>query len=728
MDRSGPFAARAARWLRLRWPRYRGLAIVGLLSLVFSIVLSEILIARYLAFQTAAWDLGNYNQAFYTTVSGHGFFYYTADLPSGNGGHLFAAHFAPILLLLLPVYAVAAAPPTLLVLEAVSVAFTTVPLYLFARTELASERWALFLAAVCLASPVLMGIVWYDFHPEAFLPLTIVAAVVGYRLRSWKWFLVAWFLALMVIETAAPVLLAFGILAVWGDYFGQGRSLRESLRRIPWPLWAALLGSVVWLGLTVTVTPIVFGTAQSSGAYSAAYSVNFRILGADSILAVIPTALFHPAHAWAALNYDSVRKATFVLVLLGSLGFLPLFGRLRYLLPGLIWPALAIFSNAGGYYAFSDQYAAYTFPFLALAAVDGLARLRDWSRAREAPAPSSDPSGVASAPRRRWGLPGAVRGRKGVPVLGVVSLLVGLGVSLALVSPLGSHPIDSLAVPHGIPSVTAHDDLLHDLIGMIPPQASVLTSHMLFPEVSSRPNAYVLPVSSYFAGNRTFFGVLDQYVNESDYLLYDTLTDPYSASIFQKYVNLTGFGVLGEEDGAVLYERGWSGPPALWVPESLNLTGGSLAVAPAYAAGPSGMYPDVLRYLGGSAAGTELWSGPFFQLVPGTYEVTVAYRVDGTYSGSALEVGVESRPVNISVVPVDVTPSGHDYSITVVTSPQSVPVATANVSVSSGMGPQMLNLTVVWPAPGFLDLTGTVGTPLVSVTLYAASVLQVSPT
>lgn len=717
--------------LRRTWPKWRGYLTVGVLASIYSVLFSEVLTERYLAFQTRAWDLGIYNQAFFTTVTGHGWFYYTADLPSGNNGQLFVTHFSPILALFLPIYAIAPTPPTLLAIETIAVAFIAIPLYVFARAEFKSERWAILLSGICLASPVLLGIVWYDFHAEAFLPLLVVCAVVCYRLRSWKLFLVFWFLALAVIETAAPLMIAFGILAVAGDYVTGHRPLRLAAKRVPMAVWVALVGSLAWLSLDLLAVPVMFGVSGLTGGYSAGYAVNFQVLGANSILSVIPTALFHPANAWSALTFDAARKGTYVALLLGSLGFLPLFGRLRYLLPGLIWPVLAWFSNSGGYYSFGDQYAAYTFPFLAMAAIDGLSRIRSWSSERSTlsvdsrPARPSNWTSSFRRSRRRLGTR-SLKFRQAVPTVAIVVLLAGLGVGLALVSPLDEHPLDSLGIPHGVPSVTPHDQLLHTLIGLIPGQASVLTTAGLFPELSSRPDAYVLPISSYFAGNRTFFEVLNSYVNESDFLMYDLVTDPDSASIMQAYVNFSGFGVLAEADGAVLYERGWTLPPQLWTPESLVLSGGSLAVPPAFPAGPNGSYANVLHYSGGFPNGTELWGGPYSELVPGTYRVTLTYRVTGAAVGGALNVEVGARPIVASIVPVDVTSAGHDYSITVTPSPQLISLAQANVTISPGTLPTNLSFTAAWPGLALLDLSGFVLTPSVSVDLYAITVDQVS--
>ena len=715
------------RRLKTAIRRHWGLLAVLLAATVFCVLVSAVLTLRYLAFDTAAWDLGNYNQAFSTTVTAHGFFYYTADLPSGNGGHLLATHASLILLVLLPIYAAAPAPPTLLVLQTVGVALAAVPFYFLARKEIASERWAVFFAVLFLANPVVLGVLWYDFHPEAFLPLGVLSAILFYRLRRWRLFLGCWFLTLIVIETAAPLLIAFVVLALLGDYFSNRTSWRTAWKRVPLAVWVALAAAILWLCLTATALP---GALGANGAYSASYGINFSVLGAKSILEVIPTAVLHPSQAVAALSFGAKGKVLYVVLFLVSFGCLPLLGRMRYFIPGLVWILLALLSNNSGYYAFGDQYAAYALPFWAASAVSGFGRLRDWVAARSA----TTPEGTASEPTpseraRKWRRLRWVTGspaQKGATV-GTVLLLAGLGTSLYFISPLNSHPVNSLDIPYGIPTVTSHDELLHQMIGMIPASAGVLTSHFLFPEVSNRPNAYVLPVSSYFAGNLTFTQALDSYVNESDYVLYDIVSDPYSASLMEKLVNFSGFGVRAESDRAVLYERGWTQAPSLWSPLALNLTGGSLAVSPSYASGPVGAYSNVLRYSGGSPNGTRLWEGPVYQLPPGTYRMSLTYRVEGAVSGPTLRIEVGARPALISIVPIDVTASGHDYSITVTPASSAVPVVQTNVSVSPGSQAVNATFNLEWPAPAFLDLSGIVLSPSVSVDLYSVTVTQLSP-
>ncbi len=707
--------------------RHAVLLTLGASVLLFSVLTAELLVLRYLAFDTAAWDLGNYNQAFYTTVTGHAWFYYTADLPSGNGGYLFAAHPSFDLILLLPIYAAAPSPETLLVVEAVAAALAAIPLFYFARAELRSERWGLGFALLFLASPILLGIVWYDFHPEALLPLGILCTIWAYRARRWKAFLATWVFTLFVIETAAPLLLIFLVAAVVSDYVHRGRPWKEVVRGIPTAVWLALGVALVTL---VLLSGLVPGVLAAHDAYGLSYGEDFRILGAADIPSVLPTALLHPGSAWAALSFQSGDKAAYVLLLLLSLGFLPLFGRWRYLLPGLAWVALAVLSNNHGYYSFGDQYAAYVYPFWMAGAVVGLGRIRRWVVSRSVGAPSTAPPRSSPRTTRRkarsvWRAPFRVDAGR-TEAVAVVLLLVGLGVGVATVSPLNANPSDSLAVPHGFPVVTAHDQLLREIVGLIPPGAGVLTTLYLFPQVSDRVHAYVLPIASYFAGNLTFVEALDRYVNESAYLLYDVTSDPYSAGLFQYLANFTGFGVVAEADGIVLLERGYSGPPALWSPDMLLLPGGQLAVAPAVARGLGGN-PDVLQYSGTASGPTRIWAGPGVSLSPGSYRVTFNYSLSGGTSGAPpLEIQVGSETVRYAIVPTNVGPTGHDYSITRIDAANSTSLVNVSVASSAGGAPETLVLNFTWVAPALLDLEGWARGSNVTVDLYNVSVTQTS--
>ena len=77
---------------------------------------------RHYSFGSSAWDLGIFNQAFYTTVKHGKLLYYTAELYANPGGTLFGVHFSPILFLIIPLYALLPTPGTLVVAQTIIIA------------------------------------------------------------------------------------------------------------------------------------------------------------------------------------------------------------------------------------------------------------------------------------------------------------------------------------------------------------------------------------------------------------------------------------------------------------------------------------------------------------------------------------------------------------------------------------------------------------------------------
>jgi uncharacterized membrane protein len=693
---------RLARW---RPFRHKLAPAVGLLLAVaaFGAFVGWVWSTRYWAFQTATWDLGVYHQAIYTTLFDHRLFYYTADLPAGTNGNLFASHFSPFLGLLLPFYALAPNPSGLLVLQAVGLAAGAIPVYALARRHLGGGAWPALFAGVYLLSPLTIGTGWYDFHPEAFLPVTALTAIYFYEERRLWPFLGAWVLTLSVIETIAPFLLVLSGVGLVSALLRR-RTLEPAERRSEIILnLVALAAAAAWLGLAAVVT---FTFSSAGGTFGPGYANAWSILGARSILSVYPTALLSPGSAAAALQHDSSLKLLYVVVVYGGLGFLPLFGRVRYQLPALAWIGLAALSNHVGYYVVNDQYLGYLIPFLFPAAIGGVAwwrsvRLRPFHTGLRAPA-----------------------------VAGV--LVAGLLLTSAVVSPFLAVPAGSFnAVPHGLPTVTTADDVAHQVIEMIPAGAPVFTTTFLFPEVSDRADAYVLPMSSLFINNGTFQGTVGQYVNESQYVLVDYLVDFTGAWVLTETANLTGFGLEAAADGAYLWERGWTGPPELWVPFNESVAGGALdhdlGVVDTSNAGPFGPSLDHPAALGSG----EFWLGPTIEdLPPGTYRVTAEAQVTATNPGTQVSLALLDHGVGIVVKTLAVSPTSRDYAFTFTPAPGPANVL-VNLSASwAGAGnstfPVDWSYTLPWTGPGFFQTEGWVVSGSASERLYGVSVVQLT--
>jgi len=87
--------------------------IIVLCILIYTVVFSYNTCLKHYTFHSYSWDLGVFNQAIYTTIYEGKFFYYTPDLFMNPEGSYFAIHFSPILLLILPLYALLPSVQTL---------------------------------------------------------------------------------------------------------------------------------------------------------------------------------------------------------------------------------------------------------------------------------------------------------------------------------------------------------------------------------------------------------------------------------------------------------------------------------------------------------------------------------------------------------------------------------------------------------------------------------------
>jgi uncharacterized membrane protein len=707
-------------------------------AVVFVVAYAWQEILRYWAFKTYAWDLGLSNQAFYTTVFDHRFFFYTADLPSGFSGSLaIGTHFSPFLLLLLPFYVALPTASTLIVLQWIALALAAFPLYGLTKAETHSDKVAMALALLYLASPITAASGWYDFHPEAFIPVTVLASLYFYKLRRWGWFLGSWVLALSVTEADVLLLGIFAVSVVVGYLVLQRGGPLKSVFRRPEILFAlvGLVVAILWLILAFIV---VRSQNPGGGTFGADYGASWAILGASSIAQVIPTALLHPASASAALQHDGLLKVAYVLILLGSVGFLLFAGLLRYFFPIAAWVALAVLSNNSAYFSFGDQYTSYALPFLFAGTASGIALLIRKTRTTGSPNRPA-PSRHFHFPRlRRWGSPAVhLVGRKSWVVVGIA--LIGILASTAVASPLVPSQccaFDSRAV--GLTSVTAHDVLLHQVIALIPPQAPVLTSNSIFPELSGRPNAFVVPFSSYFAGNRTFTGVLGQYVAEVDYILVDYTVDPTGAWAIASVANLSAFGVVVAAQGIVLYERGWTGSPAIWVPTVYTTPGGDLkGRGPSRpGSGPGEVIlpptPTTLSALSvpGFAEGTWLLYGPELgEVPPGLYRVTFNLTVLSNPTGELLGFVTNETPIKIQATIVNPSAEGRNYVITFPRGAnQTLNATTLAVNTSSTVPTNYnITMTVRWSDPAVLFVNAVALAPDVPLILHYLRITQLSP-
>ncbi len=624
--------------------------ILALAVLVDLLVLSWTQVRAYQSYYTFSQDFGSFNQSFYTTLYDHRLFYYTANLPSGTQGTYFAVHFAPLLFLILPFYALAPAPTTLLVIKVVVLGLAAFPVFGIAHRRLGSPQWGFAFGIAYLLSPLTMTLDWISFDMEVFLPLFVLSALYFLTAKRRLAFLLCWVLALAVIETIAPLLALCAFLALLGTTIGP-RLVPDKDRREERTFWIGAL--FLALGWYLVAYFAVSHFSLNGGTFGSGYASHYTVLGATSFFDVIPQALLHPDLAGAALSYAGSTKVVYVLLLFGCLAFLPLFGEARYSLPVVGWLGLALFSNFPPMYSLGSQYLGYVSPFLFAGAIGGTRYLRSLiTRELSSTGPYVHASSV---PTKRWTLPAPEQ------ALLPISLGIAVVVALAVANPLSGQPAAGLtSLQYGVPTPDSHALLLDRTIGLIPSNASVLTTAHVFPQVSNRLHAYVLPTTQLFAGSSTYWGYLNQFINSSSFVLLDFTLDLYVSQLILYFGNFSHFGIVVDSDGVFLLQRGWTNAPlsGFYSGSSSTYSGASLATNSRLEAQGNG----TLYYHSSGTPNLNFWRGPSLNYVlPGTYDLTVNFRFVATTNAPLFSFRLLWTAVDVDAVQSMNSSVGHHF-------------------------------------------------------------------
>jgi uncharacterized membrane protein len=504
--------------------------------IAYSAIFSYLSILKNSAYQSYAWDLGIFNQALWTTTHNGRFFFTTVEQYIVPSGSFFGTHFSPVLFLVLPIYALFPSPNTLLVIQSCVLALAAFPIYLSARRELKNANLAAIVSCSYLAYPFVQGINWFDFHVEAFLPLFFGFSFYYLRMENWKRFILFILLSLAVIEQTAVVVAFIGIYLL----LRYGEGLKALLqKRVGFQVKLAvpfviIVLAVAWYtvqaGLKNTFFPV---NPDELSIYNA--SSHWSVLGLTGNPLYLPLYLAqHPTGLVAAVEYDALLKAAFILSLFAPLLFLPL--KNRYVLIATSWLVPVLLSNYPPYYEIGDQYPAFIIPFvfaamlLALRSLD----LHRWPR---------------------------ITLRKICSLILISSLA--FSIAMGPYSPLSHSTIQLLPFPSFASSILQennHTASLNAMVALVPSNASILTQSNIFVHVSSRLNAYVAPWDdSTFSSSQAFAQYINTLLNESTFVLldvhpgYSIPSSPYLLS------NVTSrpavFGLYAYTDGIYLYQK-----------------------------------------------------------------------------------------------------------------------------------------------------------------------------
>jgi len=398
---------------------------------------------------TRSYDLAIFDNLMWNLVHGGAFLRST---PAGGGLYShFARHATLIAYAFAPFYALHPAASTLLVLQAIAVGCSALPLFFFARLHLGA--WlAAGIAVAFLLYPPLHGANLYDFHFLTTSPLFIFSVALALETRSRGWLALAVALTLTVREDAAPAVAVLGAYHVL-----TGRRVRA--------------GSVLFLlgtGWFALMKFVLMPMAAPGSDYASIYQ-GLMPEDATGFGGVVRTLLGNPSFALASLL--TLPKLEYALLILTPVAFVPLrrpIGAL-FLAPGIFFTLLSTEYEPTISIAF--QYTAFWSPYLFVATV---LLLR---------ADSFEPPGTPGARAARVGWLGA---------FAAMTLLCSYQYGAILQQ---STAEGGFYEPFPFATTRldlARRELRDEVLRALPPDAAVVASETVAPHVSNRDTAYTL--------------------------------------------------------------------------------------------------------------------------------------------------------------------------------------------------------------------------------------------
>jgi uncharacterized membrane protein len=411
---------------------------------------------------TAALDLGLENNLVWNAAH-WGPLFKSSPLggPHSSHGGYHQTYFAYVLGL---PYRLAPGPPILLVIQAFFIGIAAIPLYLLAHQRL-SRGVACTVALLYLLYAPLHGANLYDFH---YLPISTFFLWTTLNLlegRRYGWAVLAVLCTLSVREDVSA------LLSIVGVY------LLVSGRR-PWPgLVVAAIGGLYFVSLKLFLMPRFLAGSQ-------AFIEMFRDLlpeGDKGYGGVLKTAIANPGFTLGTLLQRD--KLVYMLQIIVPFAFFPWRRPIGFLcvVPGFLFTLLS--TKYAPLIQPTFQYTTYWTVFLFIAVVANLG----WLQQRELAAPVGDAHGVGGTERAEW------RASRYAWLAAMVTTMLATSYQFGALlqqntarGGFGQFRFDLK------PADEKHHTDLYRLIAMVPPDAKVVSSELIVPHVSNRPNSYTL--------------------------------------------------------------------------------------------------------------------------------------------------------------------------------------------------------------------------------------------
>lgn len=566
--------------------------ILYILASIMTIFISYLLLFKHYTFNTFAWDLGTFAQILHSILEDKSFYHtpYLFVIPDGDYLKL---HFSPILLLIAPIYALYPRAETLLLLKSIFTIFASLPLYELSFKLLNNRLKALAISVVYMFYPPLHGALWFDFQPQAFIPLFTFMTEYAYVARRKLLYTSSIILLALTSEHGALLALIMALIHLFAFIKEEKKQTSSFLRK---SMCYIMITIIIATYFTITTMYLEYqqehNVMPEFREFLRAYS-NWQILGYKGSTFLMPFYIFtHPWKTFEALLYDYHIKFLNIMLTYGILGFTPLFSVYGLLSLAIQIPFLL--SNYKAYYTLGAHYPYYYIGFVFLGFVYALRR--------------------AHLNRVKW-----------IIILTIFSL-----VSTAPWSPLSMAFVKETGIFWYPVMRQVNDDVitLHKLIEIANAQhSSLLTMNHIFPHTSLGSNVYAIPFQEIYYYNVTFIKrYLNGLISKSDLILLDLRSlDDSSKYVLNTALN-NNFKIYALGTNAVLLKRNYLGEPVYgkeFLSERIFNVDSFFMKPPAKViATDSGKAITFPKGVEGYVA-----YGPYTYLVKGTYVVTYHVKV-----------------------------------------------------------------------------------------------------
>ena len=585
---------------------YRWHFLLVLVFILYIFIWVYIVLIRYFSLNATVYDLGTAAEGLYLAMHPN---------MQTNYGYLQSFLRSEFTVFLSPLSLLPNITLFLIIIQCFLLAIPIFAIYKICKILKLGESTSVLISILYLFYPPLSGVNWFDFHFQAlFIPLFLFGYL-AYISNNLKASFVLFILSGMVRFPYMGFIILLAIIEIFYQSKNNSRVNKlynETLAKKRF-IQALLFVSLIIIIITFFVDGEISNLLNSSHVFSNTSSS-------------IPISI-------------KDRIETIILVFIPLL-FIPLLSK-RWILFYLPFLLLAIFSSSFVYdypFVFRMQYSAMFIPFIFLGLIDVLANLNSRNNYKNNIKPQK--SLIKTTKYNSI--------HRLITII-LILLVISVGISASYMEPYGPYN-QTTQESFQFFEMESHFNYtqyqaFEDVAKLIPKNAEFVLMQNNMPQLLPRP----VPITIMDTGTLTTFGnitnrsislnqfpyfVSGKWINvKINYLLLDPWSSlTYSTnpmiSFFDKLYSSGLYGIIAEDNGFILLVRGYEGPLELYKPITYDVPLGSLGVC---------RNTTILnnKIFFHNSKG-DIWWGPYINLVPGHYNVTVTLSSTNTNRTSFL--------------------------------------------------------------------------------------------